>query len=96
MDWVHAHILEDLQPISSCTRKGASRFRRKYSSSVHLGGRQRARACIIKWHLKGKDIVKQKISGVLGRKGGRASLGLDAWKNKGSKRRAYIVDCRGD
>ena len=87
-DWVHAHILQDLQPLGSSDRAGSRRFQKKYMPGARLGGRRKARTLVKEFAEQCRGIIKQKVLKALDR-GCKLTLGVDTWKNKSKKRRHY-------
>ena len=89
-DWVYCHVLEDLEPISSGQRGGARRWRQKRVPGNRIGGRKVIRRVVKKWHSKAADKVKAMVQRAK-EEGCRFTLGVDGWKNKGRRRRQYLV-----
>ena len=87
-DWVHAHVLEDLQPLSAIQRKGCLRFHRKYMPDAKLCKRSKVQLVVKEFAKECKEVIKEKIRRALDA-GCKLTLGVDTWKSKGKKGRHY-------
>ena len=78
-DWVHAHILQDLQPIPPLTVLGHGDSTKQVHARGSARGRRKVRRLVTEFAEQCRGIIKKRVKKALD-SGCKLTFGVDTWK----------------